>query len=95
MTASPIPKPQVLDADRSLRDDKEHELTQGHRSRAEVLDIALHESCAYAEQLWQELNGMRRYLLECLRPDASAASGTAPAGAAPDRPRTRREGRTG
>lgn len=83
MDALPIPKPQVLDPDRRLRDDREHQFTQDHRARAEVLDIALHESCAYADQLWDDLNAMRQYLIDSLPPDPHTATGPVATGAAP------------
>lgn len=80
-----IPKPQVLDPDRPLRH-RGTEFTQDDRPEAEVLSIALHESCEYAEQLWDDLDAMRRYLLESLPPvsrvsadrDTVAASPTGP-----------------
>jgi hypothetical protein len=60
-----IPKPQLLDPERPLRD-LGPRLTADHRSRAEVLDIALHDSCRYAEHLWDTLNATRQYLLDTL-----------------------------
>jgi hypothetical protein len=67
-----IPKPELLDPDRALRE-LGPRVTVDHRSRAEVLDVALHDSCAYAEQLWNTLNRVREYLLDSLpgNPDAA------------------------
>lgn len=86
MDALPIPKPQVLDPDRLLRDDREHQFTQDHRARAEVLDIALHESCAYAQQLWDDLDAVRQYLLDSLPPDPHTSTDPVHAGASPTGP---------
>lgn len=63
-----IPKPQVLDPDRPLRPRGTH-LGVDERPREEVLDIALHESCAYAQQLWDQLDAIRTYLLDSLPPE--------------------------
>ena len=67
MDALPIPKPQVLEAGRPLRH-RGTQFTEDDRPRAELLDVALHESCANAEQLWDELNAMRQYLLDSVPP---------------------------
>ena len=83
MTALPIPKPQVLDPDRLLRDDRERQFSKDRRTRADVLEIALHESCAYAQKLWDDLNAMRQYLLDSLPPATYTTAGpvaTAPTG---------------
>jgi hypothetical protein len=55
-----------------------------HRHRAERLRHALEDSCAYAQQLWRQLDDVRAYLLRSLpddpqRPDARRAL-TAPTG---------------
>jgi hypothetical protein len=86
MKALPIPKPHVLDPDRLLRDNREHQVIQDHRARAELLDTALHESCAYAAQLWDNLNAIRQYLLDSLPPDPHAATNAVAIGAAPTGP---------
>ncbi len=57
-----IPKPEVLDPDRVLRDDREGMSAAEHRSQAQLLDAALHQSCAYADQLWTALDAVRHYL---------------------------------
>ena len=66
-----IPKPQVLDPDRPLRH-RGTEVRADVRPRDELLDIALHESCAYGQTLWDQLNAIRRYLLDSLPPDPRA-----------------------
>ena len=64
----PIPMPQVLDPDRILNNDR-GDLVADHEARAQLLEDALRESCAYAQQLWHDLNGTRAYLLDSLPPD--------------------------
>jgi len=86
MDTLPIPRPQVLDPDRLLRDDREHQFSQDHRPPATVLDDALHESCAYAEQLWNELNHVRQYLLDALPLDPHVSDSPTRCGAAPTGP---------
>jgi hypothetical protein len=80
----PIPKPELLDPDRISRDDREGMSAEDHRSQAQLLETALHESCAYAGQLWDQLDAVRRYLLDCLPPDPRApdahVTGAAPTG---------------
>lgn len=65
----PIPPPELLNPDRVLRDDRQDMTAEDHRSQAQLLDKALHESCAYAQQLWDDLNAVRGYLLDSLPPD--------------------------
>lgn len=60
-----IPQPEILDADRSLRK-RGTELLEDDRPEAELLAAALHESCAYANQLWHHLDAMRTYLIDSL-----------------------------
>jgi hypothetical protein len=67
----PIPTPQVLDPDRILADDRD-DFTVHHRTREQLLDEALHATCAYAQQLWHDLDAMRAYLLDSLPPDPRA-----------------------
>lgn len=64
-----IPKPELLDPDRVDRDDREDMTAEDHRSQAQLLSKALEESCGYADQLWQQLNEVRAYLLASLPPD--------------------------
>lgn len=56
----PIPKPEILDANRPI-----------HRDRGNSVEQALSESCAYANMLWDDLDSVRRYLLDSLPPDPS------------------------
>ena len=81
----PIPKPELLDADRISRDDREGMSLEDHRSQAQLLEKALRESCAYADQLWEQLDAVRRYLLDSLPPDPRAP-GPHVAAAAPTGP---------
>jgi hypothetical protein len=85
MNVAPIPKPDLLDPDRLLRH-RGTQFTDDDRPRVELLDIALHESCGYAEQLWNDLNAMRQYLLNSLPPDPQQATHPSTAGAAPTGP---------
>ena len=64
-----IPKPELLDPDRVDRDDREDMTTEDHRSQKQLLAKALGESCSYADQLWEQLNQVRAYLLDSLPPD--------------------------
>jgi hypothetical protein len=80
-----IPKPQVLDPDRPLRH-RGTQFTEDDRPEAELLAIALHESCEYAEKLWDDLNATRQYLLESLPPDPRAPGEHPTAAASPTGP---------
>ena len=71
-----IPKPHVLDPDRIDRDDREDMTAEDHRSQAQLLDKALHETCGYADQLWTTLDKVRAYLLESLPPDPRSPDAT-------------------
>lgn len=86
--AAVIPRPALLDPDRPLHD-LGPRLSVDDRSDAEVLSAALRDSCRYADQLWDALNTVRQYLLDCLPPvpegggrlaGASPASGDDTAG---------------
>lgn len=73
----PIPKPELLDPDRLTSNERTDMIDHDHRSRAEQLDRALHESCDYAVALWQHLDAARTYLLDSL-PSDPRAPGTNP-----------------
>lgn len=78
-----VPKPQVLDPDRILGDEREEMTLEEHRDRARELDAALKDSCAYAQQLWDRLNGLRTYLVNSLpqpRLSTDALGGASPTG---------------
>jgi hypothetical protein len=64
-----IPKPQLLDPDRIDRDDREELTAEDHRSRAQLFATALAETCHYADQLWNQVNALRGYLLDSIPPD--------------------------
>ena len=66
----PIPTPHVLNPDRLLANDRGGFGTaDDHKSRADLLDKALQDSCAYAQQLWDNLDAVRHYLMDSLPPD--------------------------
>ena len=67
-----IPKPELLDPNRVDRDDRADMTLEDHRSRAQLLGKALDESCAYAQQLWDQVDALRSYLLDTLPPDPRA-----------------------
>lgn len=81
----PIPTPQVLDPDRILADDRD-DFTVHHHTREQLLDEALHATCAYAQQLWHDLDAMRAYLLDSLPPDPRAPSEHSAVSASPTGP---------
>lgn len=82
----PIPQPHLLDPDRITSDDREDMTSEEHRTRAQQLDKALHQSCEYAQQLWQHLAAARAYLLDSL-PSDPRSPGTDPhLGASPTGP---------
>jgi hypothetical protein len=81
----PIAVPEVLDPDRIMTDDREEMTAEEHQGRARELDAALHESCAYGQQLWNDLNGVRKYLMDCL-PDDPRIPGPHRAAASPTGP---------
>lgn len=67
-----IPIPQVVDPERILGNDR-GDFTTNHEPREQLLDEALHETCAYAQQLWHNLDAVRAYLLDSLPPAPGAA----------------------
>lgn len=69
-----IPKPQVLDPHRSLTHEREEMTLEEHRNRARELEGALQDSCAYADQLWERLDGIRHYLVDSLPPQPRSGS---------------------
>jgi hypothetical protein len=81
----PIPTPHLLDPDRVLDNDR-GDFTADHEARAALLDKALHETCAYAQQLWDTTNALRAYLLDSLPPDPRSPEGHLRAGASPTGP---------
>jgi hypothetical protein len=81
-----IPKPALLDADRVDRDDREEFTLNDHRSQSQLLAKALGESCAYADQLWNQVNALRGYLLDSLPPDPRTPRPHTTAAASPTGP---------
>ncbi|MGI8677560.1 MAG: hypothetical protein ACR2LX_02515 [Jatrophihabitans sp.] len=68
----PIPRPELLDADRTKSHYRDEMSMLDQESRAERLDDALHASCAYATELWQHLDAVRGYLYDSLPSDPRA-----------------------
>jgi hypothetical protein len=86
MSATPtvvIPKPEVLNPHRILKNDVDN-FVANHEAREVLLQRALDETCSYADKLWDDLNAVRQYLLDCLPPDPRTTS--TPTGAAPTGP---------
>jgi hypothetical protein len=81
----PIPKPHLLDPDRILDNDR-GDFTADHEARAELLDKALRETCAYAQQLWDTTDALRGYLLDSLPPDPRSPEGHLRPSASPTGP---------
>jgi hypothetical protein len=81
-----IPRPALLDPDRLLLDDRNDLSAEEHANRAASLDKALHETCSYAQQLWQDLDALRSYLLENLPPGTGTAGDGQRRSAAPTGP---------
>lgn len=81
----PIPVPHVLDPNRILDNDR-NDLTADHAARAALLEKALHDTCAYAQQLWDNLDAVRGYLLTSLPPDPRSPEPHVRAGASPTGP---------
>jgi hypothetical protein len=83
-SAVAIPKPEGLDPHRILENDIDN-FEASRTPRVVLLQSALDDSCAYAEQLWNNLDALRRYLLDSLPPEPGR-HGRSPAGAAPTGP---------
>jgi hypothetical protein len=81
-----IPRPELLDPDRLLLDDRNDLSAEEHANRAATLAQALRESCAYAQQLWQNLDAVRGYLVDSLPSDSRTAGPRQRRSAAPAGP---------
>jgi hypothetical protein len=81
----PIPAPQLLDPDR-IGASHRIDANPDYEQLCAVLDEELHQSCAYAQQLWHELDAMRAYLLHSLPPDPSAPDPPSRTSASPTGP---------
>jgi hypothetical protein len=73
-----IPRPEVLDPER-IGSDRDTMSSSDHGDLADRLRRELHDTCAYGQALWQELNAVRRYLVDSLPRPADTG---APLGAA-------------
>ena len=73
----PIPPPELLEPDRVLTDNQER-ATGDAQPLADRLTIALNESCAYAQQLWRDLDAVRGYLIESLPPESDSPGAHSP-----------------
>lgn len=81
----PIRQPELLDPDRSLRPHGTKMLEE-HEAKAAMYKSGLEATCAYAQQLWNDLDGMRTYLLDSLPPDPRAPGLHPTASASPTGP---------
>ena len=82
----PIPPPQLLDPDR-IGQSHRIDSTTGVEELCELLNDELHHSCAYAQQLWHDLDAMRTYLLHSLGAEPGSPSfrdGTSASPTGPD-----------
>ncbi len=80
-----IPTPRLLDPQRPLSDDREH-FTINDEPAAEALKEALRETCAYAQQLWDNLDAVRQYLMTSLPADPRSPGPRPSPGASPTGP---------
>jgi hypothetical protein len=81
-----IPMPGVLDPDR-VRPNDDAELSDAERrDRAQRLERALQDSCAYGQLMWRQLQSVRAYLLSSLPPDPHGQPLAVRRGAAPESP---------
>lgn len=69
-----VPMPQILDPNRLQSHDRDDMTMTEHRSRAQQLDLALQESCDYAQDLWRTLDAARHYLMESIPSDPTTGS---------------------
>ena len=80
----PIPRPELLDPARALSNERDDFTVADHKARSQLLADALKDSCEYAQQLWEELDGVRAYLVRALPDDPGRADArrgaTAPTG---------------
>src|SRR6266516_4701259 len=60
-----IPQPEVLDPMR-FGSNRDSMSMAEHRNISDQLLRELRESCAYGRALWEQLDAVRRYLVECL-----------------------------
>jgi hypothetical protein len=77
-----IPRPEVLDPDR-LSGGRDSMAFADHRDAAARLTRELRDSCAYGQALWDQLEAVRRYLVDSLpRPVAPGGvlGGASPTG---------------
>ncbi|HKC27105.1 MAG TPA: hypothetical protein VKB75_03745 [Jatrophihabitans sp.] len=62
----PIPKPVLLNPDRVIADERDTMSEPDYRTKADKLQSELSETCAYAQELWDQLESVRHYLVESL-----------------------------
>lgn len=62
----PIPKPVLLNPDRVVPDERDTMTDAAYRNLAEKLQAELRETSAYAQELWEQLESVRHYLVESL-----------------------------
>jgi hypothetical protein len=81
-----IRKPELLDPKRVDSEEHEKMSVAERRAQTELLAKALAESCEYAEQLWNQLDALRGYLLDSLPPDPRKPGPHTTAAASPSGP---------
>lgn len=59
-----VPMPQILDAERIRRPERDDMTVHEHQNRAEGFRIELERSCEYGQALWSKLTEVREYLAE-------------------------------
>jgi hypothetical protein len=78
-------QPHVLDPNRLLINDL-NEFTADHEAMSTALKAALDETCEYAQQLWEELDAVRHYLIDAAPQDPRISDGPVRSCATPSGP---------
>jgi hypothetical protein len=81
-----IPKPRLLDPNRPLSDARDAITNHEDEPPAELLKEALRDTCAYAQQLWENLDAARQYLMTSLPADPRSPGPHPSASASPTGP---------
>ncbi len=81
-----IPKPRLLDPNRQLSQSRDALTNHEDEPPAELLKEALRETCVYAQQLWENLDAARQYLMTSLPADPRSPGPHPSASAAPTGP---------
>jgi hypothetical protein len=81
-----IPTPRLLDPDRPLSNERGGFTVNDEEPPAEQFKEALRDTCEYAQQLWDNLNAVREYLMTSLPADPRSPGPHPNAGASPTGP---------